>query len=149
MNKQVITILATTILFATLTVASAQGQDAGNFSVTIPFDFAVAGKVLPADDYQVHRAIAGTRSVTEFKNSKGTIRIYLPSTHPVQNSAIQSDAKLVFNRYGNQFFLSQVWMAGRSTGEELMTSSRERAVQRELAGLAAKRQTVAIAAKRN
>ena len=93
MNKHVITILATTMLFATLAVASAQAQEAGNMSVTIPFDFAVAGKMLPAGEYHVRRSIAGTRSVMEFQNSKATERLYLPPTHLVQSETIQSASK--------------------------------------------------------
>jgi hypothetical protein len=147
MNKRVITILATTMLFATLAVASVQAQDAGNMSVTIPFDFAVAGKKLPAGKYHVRRSIAGTRSVTEFQNSNATERLYLPPTHPVQSGTIQSASKLVFNRYGNQYFLSQVWIAGRNSGEELTKTTRERLLQRELARRAAKPETVAIDAK--
>ena len=147
MNKRVITILATTMLFATFVVASVQAQDAGNMSVNIPFDFAVAGKMLPAGEYRVRRSIAGTRSVTEFQNIKATELLYLPPTHPVQGGTIQSASKLVFNRYGNQYFLSQVWIAGRSAGEELTKTSRERLLQRELARRAAKPETIAIAAK--
>lgn len=147
MNKRVIAILATTMLFATLGVASAQAQDAGNMYLTIPFDFAVAGKMLPAGEYCVRRSIAGTRSVTEFQNSKATERLYLPPTHPVQSGTIQSASKLVFNRYGNQYFLSQVWIAGRTAGEELTKTSRERLLQRELARQAAKPETIAITGK--
>ena len=147
MNKRVITILATTMLFATLAVASAQAQEAGNMSVTIPFDFAVAGKMLPAGEYHVRRSIAGTRSVMEFQNSKATERLYLPPTHLVQSGTIQSASKLVFNRYGNLYFLSQVWVAGRSGGEELTKTSRERSFQRELTRRAATPETITIAAK--
>jgi len=38
----------------------------------------------------------------------------------------------VFHRYGNTYFLSQIWMAGESTGRELLKTREERALEREL-----------------
>ena len=58
----------------------------------------------------------------------------------------QGDTKLVFNRYGDQFFLSQVWMAGRTDGQELIKTRRERLLQREIARGSGKPETISIAA---
>lgn len=149
MKKHLITVLAVTILSATLAVALAQAQDAGNMSVTIPFDFAVSGKIIPAGDYHLRRSLMGTSVVMQLRNSNNEEAVFLPQTHPLQRIDIQKESKLVFNRYGNQYFLSQVWIAGRSTGEELSKTSRERSLQRELARREVKPERIAIAAKPN
>jgi hypothetical protein len=36
--------------------------------------------------------------------------------HTLPGREIQPKSKLVFNRYGDQYFLSEVWIAGRSEG---------------------------------
>jgi hypothetical protein len=45
-------------------------------------------------------------------------------------------ARLVFHRYGNTYFLSQVWEGGDRTGRQLVISKQEIAMQRELSRIA-------------
>ena len=149
MKKQVITMMAVVVFFATLAVTSAQAQNAGNMSVSIPFDFAVAGKTLPAGDYNVRRSIEGNRELTAIRNQDKTEAVYLPQTHPLQTNEVQSQSKLVFNKYGNQYFLSQVWISGRTVGQELSRTAKERDLQRDMAGAHHKAESVAIAGKLN
>jgi len=37
--------------------------------------------------------------------------------------------KLVFTRYGDQYFLSEIWMAGTTVGQKLPKSRRERELE--------------------
>jgi hypothetical protein len=148
MKKQIFTLMAVTMFAMTLTVASVRAQNGGNLSVTIPFEFATAGKTLPAGDYYVRRSFDGARVVMRIESKDGSLSIYLP-THGAQSAEIQNESKLVFNQYGKQFFLSQVWTAGRSTGEELNKTGRERLLQREMIARTGKPETITIAAKSN
>jgi hypothetical protein len=148
MKKQMITLMAVAVLVMTLTVISIHAQNAGNLLVTIPFEFSAAGKTLPAGDYYVRRSFDNARVVMRIESQDGSLSINLP-THGAQSAGIQPESKLVFNKYGSQLFLSQVWAAGRSTGEELNKTSRERTLQRELAGRAGKPETITVAAKAN
>lgn len=148
MKKQMITLMAVAVFVMTLTVVSVHAQNAGNLAVTIPFEFTAAGKTLPAGDYFVRRSLDGARVVMRIESKGGSLSIYLP-THVARSAEIQPDSKLVFNKYGGQLFLSQVWAAGRSTGEELNKTSRERTLQREIAGRGGKPETITIAAKSN
>jgi len=133
MKKQVITIMVVAVFCATLAVSSIQAQNAGNMSVNIPFDFAVSGKTLPAGTYYLQRSTEGAQVVTQLRSRDKDEGVYLPQTHPVQGNGIQADSKLVFNKYGDQYFLSQVWISGRSSGAEVAKTSRERLLQREMA----------------
>jgi hypothetical protein len=131
-----------------LAAGSVRAQNAGDLAVTIPFEFAVAGKTLPAGDYYVRRRIDGSRAVIRIQSKTDSASVYL-TTHPVQSSNIQNDPKLVFNKYGGQLFLSQLWLAGRSTGEELNMTGRERALQQEIAQRSANPENVSIAVRSN
>ena len=133
MKKQAITVIAVAMFFATLAVASVQAQNAGNISVTIPFDFTVSGKTLPAGDYDLRRTIEGPRVVLQIRGREKDLSVYLPQTNPLQGNEIQAESKLIFNKYADQYFLSQVWISGRSSGVELPKTSRERLLQREMA----------------
>lgn len=145
MKKQVMTVMVVAMFFAMLAVASVQAQGAGTMSVTIPFDFAVAGKTLPAGKYYLQRSTEGARVVTQIRSRDKTDGVYLPETHPVQGSEIQAESKLVFNKYGDQYFLSQVWISGNKTGSELFKSRKERALVQQLAQRAVKPETIAVA----
>ena len=149
MKKRLITMMASVAFFATLAVTSVQAQNAGNMSVSIPFDFAVSGKTLPAGEYYVQRSTDGSRVVTTIRNRDKTEAIYIPQTHAIQTNEIPAESKLVFNKYGSQLFLSQVWIAGRTVGQELTKTSKERGLEREMAGTGRKPASVAVAAKSN
>jgi hypothetical protein len=56
----------------------------------------------------------------------------------------QEGAKLIFNRYGNQSFFAQAWVDGDNTGLQAPKSGTERAAERELAGIKAKTEAVAL-----
>jgi hypothetical protein len=148
MKKQAITMMAVVVFFVTLAVTSVQAQGV-NMSVTIPFDFTVGGKTLPAGEYYLQRTADGARPVTQIRSRDKILSIYLPQSHPVQDMEVPQESKLVFNKYGDQFFLSQVWIFGRRIGEELPRTSKERGVQRNMAGAHRKAESVAIAGKLN
>jgi hypothetical protein len=148
MKKQMITLMAVAMFTATLVVMSAQAQNAGNIAVTIPFEFAAGGKILPAGDYYVRRSLDGARVVMRIESKDGSMSIYLPN-HVAQSTKIQAESKVIFTKYGKDLFLSQVWAAGSSTGAELNRTNRERLLQRETAGAQRQTESVTIAAKAN
>jgi hypothetical protein len=43
-----------------------------------------------------------------------------------------TEGKLIFNRYDDQYYLSEAWWPGYTTGHELVKSDRERALIKEL-----------------
>jgi len=123
-----------------------RAQNAGDLSVSIPFEFAAGGKTLPAGEYYVRRNFDGTRAVLRLVGKDSSVSVFL-ATHSVQTNKIQNDSKLVFNKYGQHLFLAQVWSAGRSNGEELNKTGRERGLQQEIARLNSKRETVSVAVR--
>ena len=141
--------LLSAMLLVTL-VASAQGQSlAYNVKANIPFDFTVGEKKLPAGEYSIGRALRSddiALSIADVVGHTKAIRL----THAALTLHPKEKSSLVFHRYGDQYFLFQVWPAGESAGREFPVSASERA-QRQLAknsGVAQNMQceTVTIAA---
>ena len=81
--------------------------------------------------------------------NRDTLHTIFVASSPLQRQDIQNESKLVFNRYGNQYFLAQVWIAGRSSGDEVRKSATERGIRRELAALRQKPERVEIAVRTN
>ena len=51
----------------------------------------------------------------------------------VQSVETQSDAKFVFRKYDDLYFLSEFWTAGTNTGREIQVTDHERQLQKALA----------------
>ena len=92
------------------------------FSIKIPFEFCVGNQNMPAGWYEVRPQAAG--SVLQFfeRDGKHASSVMTMGTstrnNPVKNT-------IVFNRYGDQFFLSEVRWRGSLSGRTLTKSSRE------------------------
>jgi hypothetical protein len=118
MKKQLFALLGLGLLFAT---ASAYAQTAA-LKANIPFNFVATGKSLPAGEYTIQSLSTSERVLV--------IRGPEKSAHMVMANACESakpsdKTKLVFHRYGDRYFLSQIWTAGNSSGAELPQSRRE------------------------
>jgi len=92
--------------------------------VTIPFDFKVGDKNFPAGRYAVERAQQDD-SVIKISSLKGNTNSFR-STTPVTVRNARSRTTLLFHRYGDQYFLSQILPGGASVGRSLPLSRSER-----------------------
>jgi hypothetical protein len=131
------------LAFASALAASAQNPR--NLVVNIPFDFTVKGKTLPAGEYIISRSSTADKTSLIMERRDGKANAIVLSK-PVSSRENQSESRLVFNRYGEQYFLSQVWTAGDMQGRELYKTNREHSLEVELAKNNARSETVAIIA---
>jgi hypothetical protein len=116
MTKRFLSILSAASLVAVLTPFSVS-TSAAEVTCRVPFSFAVNGTMLPAGRYIVSTE-RNTLKISGF--SHGVFVLGIP-----MESRTETDARLVFDKYGDQYSLRQVWMGGRS-GRELPVSSRDR-----------------------
>lgn len=141
MKRQIAKGLTMLMLVVGLALASASvanGQSGKQVTVHVPFDFIVADKSLRSGQYQVNEAnrAGDALAIRSIDGKESVMRL----TSEIGSKAARDlDAKLVFHRYGNTYFLAQVWMAGSSTGRELPGTRQERAIARELKAIAAYR----------
>lgn len=105
----------------------------------IPFDFVVGNQTLAAGDYTV-KAGDAAGSIVIKSTEPGSIAIAL--TNSVIARKTPAEGRLVFNRYGDQYFLSTVWEPGNNTGCALRMSKREK----EMASRVAQDGAVVVAA---
>ncbi|HWQ33485.1 MAG TPA: hypothetical protein VNQ79_11575 [Blastocatellia bacterium] len=124
MKKQILSIVATLSILVTLAVAGFAGLST-RVSASIPFDFMIGNKQLPAGKYTVERGNVYGTLVIRSTETKG-IAVFQTLEASGRNN---TEAKLVFRRYGNQYFLAQVH-DGLSTGSELIKSKAEREAAR-------------------
>ncbi len=72
----------------------------------VPFPFVAGGAHLPAGDYLVYHPGDPYLVVIETADGRARGMEYI---HPSPTDPRGSSTKLVFNKYGEQYFLSQIW----------------------------------------
>ncbi len=107
-------------LAALLAAATAVGQTERDDTIAdIPFAFTVANHTLPPGRYIVTRP---SEKFLRIFNSHNQGMFAL--TNKVEGKAPQS-GKLVFHRYGDAYFLSEVWVSASRTGRKVVQSRSE------------------------
>lgn len=124
MKTRALVMAAVMALTAMATTRVAQAQNA--IAVNVPFDFVAGGKALPAGEYSVRPSSTGNTLILIDRKDASVSALII--THAVVSLDTQTESKLVFNRYGDRYFLSQVWSEGNSQGRQLMKTTREKEV---------------------
>ena len=141
-NLRVIALLG--LFAAVLAVSPARAQSVNEQRADIPFAFNIGDRSFPAGHYRVTRINqASDITVLAIKSSDGRLS-KLTLTTRVENTGWREPNRLVFNRYGDQYFLSSVRRSAGEDGLELPLSGAERALQRSPQMLVRERQTVAL-----
>ncbi len=103
-------------------------QSSSLVKADIPFAFQANGKLMPAGTY-LFRQENGTimQLIGSDKHSQG-LAMALPEndTEPAKIS------KITFNKYGDHYFLQNVWVAGSTTSYRCTTTRQEKNIVREL-----------------
>ena len=111
-------------LFTMLTVtfmviaATAMAQAPEKITFHAPFEFTVASKTLPAGNYTI-KPLSPSRLLIRSEDGHEAI---IASTFAAQAKKTPTEAQLIFARYGDQYFLYQVFVPGSDTGRELPRS---------------------------
>ena len=107
---------------ALLAAVSMYAQGSQKMKVQVPFGFHVGNSLLPSGEYTVD-ADAGP-GVVRLKSGDAKASVMIIAL-PVQAPATPGQGKLVFHKYGEEYFLSQIWKQGDLMGRELRTTRRE------------------------
>jgi len=127
MKRQVFgTLTMLTLLLAVLTI-SVSAQSERSKITNIPFDFTVGEKTLPAGEYTIEPNRRDSLNVWLLQSRDGHLSA-LFATGSVRASETQEKCKFVFHKYGDQYFLSQIWTIGGNSGRELPMPRVEREV---------------------
>ena len=113
-------------LFLMMAVVSVQAQTQTG-KVNIPFDFYAGAEKMPAGTYVVKRMSDNALGIRRVDGKKIAL-INAPLTIGARDS--KSGQRVVFNRYGEEFFISQVWLT-EDLGRQVIPSKEELRVAKE------------------
>ena len=143
MKKQSLRIVVLFSFLAILAVSSVRAQTGREMTASIPFTFVVGNKTFPAGEYNVTRVNPQSdKAALAIRSTDGRVAQIVLATS-IQSGKAQESARLVFTRYEDQYFLSQVWTPADQMGLELRKSRSERTLlARNRAGERAPQRTV-------
>jgi hypothetical protein len=121
-------------MFALLGAVTSTNAQLGNpIRAKIPFDFNVGEKKLPAGEYTFRRlSDFSDNKIMSVNNVDGSAHLF-ESTLEAQVLTPKNQSVLVFHKYGDQYFLAQIWSNGELEGTQLPESRTERTTRQQLA----------------
>ena len=123
-------VLIVTIALATAVVSANAQSNANKVVADVPFEFSVGYKALPAGTYSVQSIVsAGDGLLIQITDGKISALRLSEATRQIKD---KPKARLVFHRYGERYFLAEVWNGVDNTGRQLTKSQEERAIASEL-----------------
>jgi hypothetical protein len=118
--KNICTLLSIAMLLVATSVCI-QAQERPLTTVTVPFAFTVENSSLPAGSYTV--SVLPPYNMLKLQSTDGR-NVVMIRAIPSKSSADSKQAKFVFNRIGDEYFLSQVWELGSKTHRDLFLGNR-------------------------
>jgi hypothetical protein len=147
MKKQFYMLITVIALLTVAGLSNANAQSSVELKANIPFAFSVGNKTMTAGEYTVRCTNPNSDiKVLQIRSSDGP-ESALVTTRSVIGKT-QDDAKLVFYRYGDQYFFAQAWLSSDSIGMQAPKSRSEKQTARELATSKHVREEVALRTKR-
>ena len=115
--------LVARILVIGTALAGVVAVNAADKTITanVPFNFYMGPSVMPPGAYRVDELANG--GIVALRTSHSAKAIV---TFPVSGKSESEPPRLVFRRYGETYFLAQIWAADGSLGHALRTSAREK-----------------------
>lgn len=133
-------------VFTAATIAisftTTKAQSAEPLTINTTFDFYVGNEKLSAGKYTIKRLTAHSFVVRSEDRKVNVIAQVVSETGKATDSKIE---KVVFNRYGERYFLAEIWNMRNSTGKAVGKSKTERQAEKETNNAKAKPQRIEVA----
>jgi hypothetical protein len=116
----------------TMYPTKADAQIVGDMEANIPFQFHVGNTKLPPGKYVIHVLDDSDLTMMEISSADGSTSA-LFQVRPAEASSAPAKSELIFNKYGNRYFLAQLFDEGNPSGSTVIESRYEKGVSRAAA----------------
>ncbi len=116
-------LIAVVACIAFVSLAAVPGHGQKLFKGNVPFEFCAGHGVLPAGEYSIGRIGWSDQSMA-LSSGVRWVEIMTPLT--TESRTDFETPKLVFHRYGNEYFLAEMWTGADNTVRTFPVHPRER-----------------------
>lgn len=124
-SYQLLSCFVALVFVLTMHATKAQAQIVGNLEVDIPFQFHAGNAKLPPGKYTIHLLENTDLTVMEIISVDNSTSA-LFEVGRTQASSAPAKSELIFNKYGNRYFLAKVFDEGNPEGSQVLESRYEK-----------------------
>lgn len=121
--KTVRTLISIALLFTALSLCAESAHQLP-LNVRVPFAFNVDNRLLPAGDYVVEETMERAIRIASVDGAHSAV-IHTVNKHAHSRSV---NSRLVFQKYGDEYFLAEVWRKGDDFARSPVASQRQKAI---------------------
>src|SRR5271156_5672420 len=130
------------IAMANFALAGTSFAQSNGVRATVPFDFTVGNKLLPSGTYTIQHESTNANVIVIRSHDKPIAALSLVNQ---DSNKSPNGGKLLFHKYGGQYFLSEILCDRANMNVEIPRSTTEKRAQLQEATLKSSSQTVVAA----
>jgi hypothetical protein len=114
----------------TIHPSTAHAQIVGDLEANIPFQFHAGNAKLPAGKYRIHMLDNSDLTVMEISSVDGSTSALFQVQETEANSQ-PAKSELIFNKYGDRYFLANLFDEGNPSGSQVVESRYEKRISEQ------------------
>jgi hypothetical protein len=126
-KHQLLALFIALIFALTMYPTRAQAQIIGDLEVSVPFQFHAGSTKLPPGKYIIHMLDNSNLTVMEISSVDGSTSALFDVESAEANSAPAKN-ELIFNKYGNRYFLAKLFDQENPSGSKVVESRYEKRI---------------------
>jgi hypothetical protein len=125
--KQFLSFLVLSAFALAIFAGKARAQIVGDLDVDVPFQFHAGDTKLPAGKYRIHILDGSDLTVMEITSADDSTSALFQVQESDANAA-PAKSELIFNKYGNRYFLAKLFDEGNASGSKVVESRYEKQI---------------------
>lgn len=130
LRKHLLSLFIALAFALTITPSKANAQITGDLLANIPFQFHAGNATLPAGEYRIHFVEDSDLSVMQITSADGS-RSALFQVQDTEVKSTLTKSELIFNKYGDRYFLANLYEEGSDIGSQVIESHDEKAMAQQ------------------
>ena len=108
----------------------AHAQIIGDIDANIPFPFHAGNTKFPAGEYRIHVLDNSDLTMMEISSLDGSVSA-LFQVQDAETNSEPTRSELIFNKYGNRYFLAKLFDEGNRNGSQVSESGYEKKISQQ------------------
>ena len=125
LKHQLLALFVALIFALMLHPTNAQAQIVGDLVVNIPFQFHAGSSRLPPGKYVIHMLDNTDLTIMEISSADGSVSA-LFNVQSAEGNSAPAKSELIFNKYGNRYFLAELFDEDNPDGSRVVDSRYEK-----------------------
>ena len=131
-GNRLLSLLIALAFALTMYPTKAKAQITGDLEVDVPFQFHAGNSKLPPGKYFIHVLDNSDLNIMEITSADGATSA-LFEVQGTQANSLPAKSELIFDKYGNRYFLAKLFDEGNPSGSQVLESRYEKRISQAAA----------------